>query len=103
MGDLDGRLRHLDRRVFELRAGAGESGDSGRRLRSRLPAAPRAIDLRDYHAAKENRAGYACGREITKYRLGNPIDVRIFDEAIANQLASQPHPFNVLRFSENRS
>ena len=55
MGDLHGRLRHLHGRVFELRAGAGEPGDSGGRVRSGLPAAAGTVDLRDHAVAEEDR------------------------------------------------
>src|SRR5271154_3356903 len=60
MGHLHGCVRHLDRRIFQLRAGARQSGNPHRRLRARMPSAPGAVDLRHHAAAKEDRAGQAC-------------------------------------------
>ena len=53
MGDLDGRVRHLHRGVFELRAGPRESGDSCGRICSRVPAPAGTVDLRHHAAAKK--------------------------------------------------
>ena len=49
-------VRHLGRRLQQLRAGPGrQSVDPGRCLRARLPAAPRAAHLRHHAAAGEDQ------------------------------------------------
>src|SRR5215469_9181333 len=64
MGDVDGSLRNLRRRVPELRAGAEcEPGYSCRRLCSRMSAAARAVDLRHHTAAGKDSEGTGYDQE----------------------------------------
>src|SRR5208282_4569228 len=56
VGDFDGGVRHVRRRLQQQRGCPGrEPGDSCRRLRARVPAAPRSSPLREHPASKEDR------------------------------------------------
>jgi hypothetical protein len=55
VGDLDGSLRNLGRRIQQLCPGPErQSGDPGRRLRPRMPPASRATHLRHHVVAGKN-------------------------------------------------
>src|ERR1700677_225293 len=71
MGHIDGRMRHFGWRVQQLRAASGrQSGGSRGCLRSGVPAAPGAADLRDHAAAGKDPARAAELDEDTERRLG---------------------------------
>src|SRR5262245_1834251 len=70
MGDLDGRLRVVRRRVRQLRHRAGRgSSRAGRRVHSRLPAAPRGAHLRHRAAAEEDRRLQARSDAESPHRM----------------------------------
>src|ERR1019366_249541 len=56
VGHFHGSLRHLHRRLQQLRPDPGQPGDPGRRLCPRLPAAPGAVDLRPDDAPGQDSA-----------------------------------------------
>ena len=87
----DGRL-HLLRRALqaELLHGRGHRPDHARRrLRPRLPAAPRGPDLRDDEApAARSRIGAATGRSGRSARRSRPGS-RAMDRALARRLEAR--------------
>jgi len=83
MGDFDGRMRDLDRRIQQLRAHSGEPSNPGGCVRAWVSPAAGATDLRDHVAAKEDRIrkrDHAPGPEprlVAGLRLSPALDSQV--------------------------